>query len=401
MDKTKIIDALYNSVLINRVHNTTGAKREKAETALNKMFKNAKVEETVENLYDMNFLEFMQTNANESMSTGQVGFGKEFVDQEILSSMLVDRLEDDMSLLSMANIKRMNGRKETLPVRGAKIRMVGGSENADVPANTANQLKKANTASLSAEAKKLILTVYYTDELLEDSVIAIGTYVLQELSSAFDTSMHEVIINGDTTTGATGNINIVDANTNTLPDGDITDFIVINEGARKTAIDNGATVSAGVLDIQDVRDARASMGIKGRNPNDLVMILSDSVYNKILGLGQVETVEKFGSNATIKNGVLSAIDGIKIVVREELGDATATGEISATPANNTTGQAVLLHKPSLWVAVRRNFSTEADRDTKAQQTFVTASSRVDVVFNDIQNNKEATSSCALIHNITL
>jgi len=36
------------------------------------------------------------------------------------------------------------------------------------------QLKKAKTTSLSIEAKKLILTVSYTDELLEDSVVEMG-----------------------------------------------------------------------------------------------------------------------------------------------------------------------------------------------------------------------------------
>ncbi|MHA1379610.1 MAG: hypothetical protein ACTSRG_14650 [Candidatus Helarchaeota archaeon] len=127
MDKTKIIDALYNAVLINRVHQTEGAKGEKAETALNKMFKNAKVDVKVDSLYEMSFAEFMETNANEAMSTGQVGFGKEFVDQEILVAMLIERLEDENSLIGLiptSNIKRMNGKKETLPARGKKIRMV-------------------------------------------------------------------------------------------------------------------------------------------------------------------------------------------------------------------------------------------------------------------------------------
>ena len=404
MDKTKIIDALYNAVLINRVNKTTGAKKEKAETALNKMFKSAGVEVKADSLYEMSFTEFMETNANEAMSTGQVWFGKEFVDQEILVAMLIERLEDENSLLGLipsSNIKRMNGKKETLPARGKKIRMVWGSENVDIPATVTAQLKKAKTTSLSIEAKKLILTVPYTDELLEDSVIEMGWYVISELSSAFDTSMHQVIINGDTATGATVNINIIDADTSTLPDGDITDFIVINEGARKTAITNGSTVNAGTLDLADIRKGRAWMGIKWLNPSNLVLVVSSSVYFMLLGLTQVEIIEKFGGQATVKEGVITHIDGMVVIHREELGNATATGEISATPANNTTGQAVIIHLPSLWVGIRRNFSTEAERNVKEQQTEVTGSARVDVVFNDLQVNEQATSSCALLFNITI
>jgi len=404
MDKTKIIDALYNAVLINRVHATTGAKREKAETALNKMLKSASVTNSVDSLYEMSFSEFIETNANEAMSTGQVGFGKEFVDQEILVAMLIERFGDENSILSMipsSNIKRMNGKKETLPARGKKIRMVWGIENADIPAVVTAQLKKAKTTSLSIEAKKLILTVPYTDELLEDSVIEMGWYVISEISSAFDTSMHQVIINGDTTTGNLVNINIIDGNTTALPDGNVTDFIVINNGARKTAIINGSTVNAGAFELSDIRSARSKMWIKGLNPMNLVLVVSSSVYFKLLGLSQAETIEKFGWQATVVNGVITAIDGMRVLHREELGDATATGEVSANPALNTTGQAVIIHLPSLWIGIRRNFSTEAERNVKEQQTEVTGSARVDVVFNDLQVNEQATSSCVLLFNITI
>lgn len=412
MDKSKIIDALYNAVLISRVVNSS--KQEKAETAMNRMFKKAgitsmnkqgvKSDLKIDSLYDMSFADFMETNANEAMTTGQVGFGKEFVDQEILVAMLIERLEDENSLMGLiptSNIKRMNGKKETLPARGKKIRMVWGNENADIPADVTAQLKKAKTESLSVEAKKLILTVPYSDELLEDSVIEMGSYVISEISSAFDTSMHEVILNGDIVTGVNVNINIIDADTSTLEDGNKTDFIVINDGARKRAFDNWATVNAGVLDLADIRSARAKMGIKGINPANIAMVVSINVYTKLLGLAQVETTDKFRESATVVKGVLTHVDGMRVITREELGDATATGEISATPSNNTTGQIVLIHLPSLWLGIRRNFSTEAERNVKEQQTEVTGSARVDVVFNDLQVNKALTSSVALIFNITL
>ena len=69
------------------------------------------------------------------------------------------------------------------------------------------------------------------------------------------------------------------------------------------------------------------MGVKGLNPANLVMIPDTATYFGLMNLTQVETVEKFGDSATIKNGRIVALDGIEIVNREELTLATATGEI--------------------------------------------------------------------------
>jgi len=402
-------DSIYNMVMLNTLHAKSAEQREKGETALQNQFEKAGVQVNVKELYNMSVEDFIKTNANEAMSTGQAGFGQEFVEDEILDTMLLERLEDPTSLFSVipgTNIKRMQGKTVTLPARGKKIRMIGGVENSDIPANVSAQIKKARTTELQLSVKKLVLTIPYTDELLEDSVIGLAAYVLSELSAAFDTSMHEVILNGDTTTGNLVNINIIDGNTSgaatdEVPDGERSDVISINQGARKVALDLNATVNAGVFELSDIRAARSKMGIKGVNPENLIMVVSNDVYFQLLGLSQVETIERFGDAATVVNGRITAIDGMRIMNREELRNATATGEISATPANNTTGQAVIIHLPSLWVGIRRQFGTEVDRNVKEQQTEVTGYARVDVVFNNLQTNTKATSPVALIHNITL
>lgn len=406
MDPKALLSACMNAAMIAKVYNSAKEeKKTKAEKGVNKMLKNTTY--TINEVYKMSFLDFIESNANEAMSSTETGFGKEFVPAEILDSMLVERLDDDESLLSMVNMKRMDGPKVLIWVRGKKIRMVWGVEHDEVPGTgLAIQRKKARTAELELNAKKLKLTIYFTDELAEDSVIAIGQYVLQELAAAFDTSMHEIILNGDVTLGNLVNINIIDGNTSgaateEVPDGEKSDVIVINNGVREIAITKGTTVNAGVLDLWDIRLARKAMGVKGRNPNNLKLVPSDDVYQKILGLDEAQTIEKFGTAATVVNGVITAIDGIRIVPREEMRNATATGEISATPANNSTGQMALIHMPSVWVWVRTQFRIESDRDIEAEQTLITGSARVDVIFDDTQNNIKATSPVALIINITI
>lgn len=368
---------------------------------MSEVLKNGGELQSVSGLLNMTGAEFLRTNANEVMSTGQAGFGKEFVEEVVLSAELIDRLRESGSILAKATIKQMGGKKVDTAVRGAKLRMVGTTENTNAPTGGAvtGENKKGRTASLSLEAKTLIITVYYSDELLEDSIFDIAEFVMGEITDAYETSLHEIIINGDTVTGTT-NINWNGANTSTLPDGNKTDFIKF-DGGRKLAITKSATVNAGAnLAVVNIRAARALMGVKGLNPANLVMVPDTETYFDLMNLSPVETLEKFGDAATIKNGVLTAIDGIEIVNREEMLKAAATGIIDGvTPGNNSKGQILIIHAPSLVVGIRRGLTTETSRYAEEQETGITGSARVAVSWNDVQNNKSATSPVALIINI--
>lgn len=126
---------------------------------------------------------------------------------------------------------------------------------------------------------------------------------------------------------------------------------------RKSAIvTNSKTVNAGTLDIADIRSLRGQLGIKGAKPNNLLAIMDYSTYYKLLGLAQVETVEKFGLNATVVNGVLTAIDGIEVLVSSQAGLTEADGKISATAGNNTLGQIVLVYKPDIVTGFKRDLA---------------------------------------------
>lgn len=366
----------------------------------NAVLKNSNVDKNVKQLQNLTGHEFIKTNANEVMSTGQTGFGKEFVEEVVLVSELIDRLRLEGSILSKATIKQMTARKMDFPVRGAKVRMVSTTEHADLPTGGGflSQTKKAATAKITLEAKTLVITIYYSDELLEDSVIEIGNYVMSAILDAYEHTMHQLIINGDTATD-TNNINIKGGAITGLPDGASTDILKV-DGARKIAITKQATVDAKAnFDLSVLRSARAKMGLKGVQPSDLILVPDQDTYFKLLNLTEVETIDKFGDAATIKNGKITHLDGIEIVSREEMGLADVDGTISATTSKNVKGQMLLIHTPSLYVGIRRGLTTEISRYAEVMQTGITGSARVDVKFLDIQNNARPTSPTALITNI--
>jgi HK97 family phage major capsid protein len=386
---------IYNAIALAHAQKQGGTFLSEFEDVL----KNAGEGLTVSKLLQLSGKDFL--SRNNAMATTETAFGKEFVEERVLSSELIDRLKSSESVFVKAMLRSMGANEQAFPVKGVRIRMRAGTETVANPTGgaVAAQTKQAGTAELVLKAKKLIVTVYYSDELVEDSLVGIAAYVLGELQEAFERSLHEIILNGDEAIGANVNINIIDGNTSALPDGNSTDAL-LHDGARKVAIATASVVNAtGALSVAHIRAARAKMGLKGVDPSNLVIVPDQDTYFSIMNLSEVETIEKFGDAATIKNGQLSAIDGIQIVNREELGRTTATGEISATAANNTKGQIVLIHMPSMNVGIRRGLTTETSRYAETQQTGITASARIAVKFDNTQNTLKPTAPAALIVNI--
>lgn len=388
---------LTNNLFYNSVVLLHASKNKKMETDLNNIL--SKDNLSVGQLLNMSGSDFIKTNANEVMGSEQTGFGKEWVEEVVLSAELLDRIGNTNSLLSKVNIKRMLAKVMDIPVKWARLRMVGINENKDTPpVKDASQIKKSGTPTVRLEANEFVITIYYSDTLLEDAVVDIANYIIGEIVAAYEHSLHQVIINGDVKTG-TGNINIDWGNTSALPDGNSTDVLKA-DGARKIALTKWAVVDAwDNLDLSVIRKARAKMGIKWVNPAEVVMLVEQNAYFFLMNLTEVETMEKFGDAATVKNGRLVAIDWMEIMNREEIELAKADWKVSNNAELNTQSQIILIHTPSLLVWFRRGLTTELSRYAEERTTGVTGSTRFAVTFNDIQNNNKPTSPVAVIVNV--
>ena len=214
-------EAMYNAIALLHVNKKGG----EMKADLNKILAEKNV--NVDSLLNSNALDFIKTNANEVMGETQTWFGKEWVEEKILSAELIDRLRGDGSLLVDATIKLMEWKEIEIPVKGKKLRMTLTTELLNAPtggSTNTTQVKKLGTPTIKLTSKEMKITIYYSDTLLEDSVIAMAEYVMSEIADAYETSIHEVLINGDTATGANTNINIIDGNTSALPDGNKTDL---------------------------------------------------------------------------------------------------------------------------------------------------------------------------------
>jgi hypothetical protein len=65
-----------------------------------------------------------------------------------------------------------------------------------------------------------------------------------------------------------------------------------------------------------------------------------------------------GRGSTVVDGMVPTIDGSEVVPSEELSKTNSSGFVSATAANNTRGQVVVVHTPSWKLGYRRQITSD-------------------------------------------
>lgn len=148
----------------------------------------------------------METRSNEAMTTGQDGYGQDFVPTD-LSSQIINLVRDMGTLMGkLPSPISMPSASYTIPVEGTDPTWYATSEQANVTA-TAVTTSKAGTDDVTLVAKKYSTSVYSSGELDEDSIINIKSYLATKFSVSYAELLDKIILHGDTETGATGNVN--------------------------------------------------------------------------------------------------------------------------------------------------------------------------------------------------
>jgi len=340
----------------------------------------------------------VQTKANEANATTQAGAGAEF-DFSAYVPKILEKARQKKTLFSLIpeeNIHDLPSATSTLFLEGDDPIFYNADENDDEPTAAGPYTSsRAGTADTTVTARKAVCRVVISTEMLEDNVTDqdFEKYVVAKIGQAYRSTLEEYLINGDTQTGTT-NINAYGAAASTtLP-------YSRHNGLLKACFSNSTTYDGGTLDTGDIRAGRALMGLRGVDPTELVAVMDIATYNKILNLGQVETVEKFGTKATIVNGVLSAIDGMEVLPTSYLVKGDANGRIDGvTAGNNVKGRILLVNKPAVHVGFRRQLKIKPWVDDKNDQVGFTASFRYGQVF-PYAGTTDAKAQ-ALIYNVTV
>ncbi|UCD57334.1 MAG: phage major capsid protein [Candidatus Hydrogenedentota bacterium] len=228
------------------------------------------------------------------------------------------------------------------------------------------------TSNVTFDAVKLACRVLVSTELEEDSIVAILPLLRDKIVQALAEAQENATINGDTA--------------GTHQDSDVTSASDVRkawDGYRKLAL-SAAKVDCATFDITNLRAIRAAMGKYGVNPNNLAWIAGITVFNKMLGLDEVVTADKYGPNATILTGELAKLDGIPVIVSEFIReDLNASGVYDGTTTDNTV--LPLVYRPAFLYGDRRNITLRVSHELymETDQDVAIATQRLD--FQPVQD----------------
>lgn len=267
--------------------------------------------------------------------------------------------------------------------------------NATVPSS------KLGTANQTLTVDKGGGRVQYSGEMEEDSLIPWASQLRAQLEKAAAENFEHVVIDGDTETGATTNINTIGG----TPGG--AEFYLLANGFRKLALVTNTANSASIGALADTSflTVKNLMGAAGKNAADkqrVDFILDPNVYDKALQLASVKTADVF-PNATVVEGELTKIWGYNVfrsyfmhwLSTTNPYKANTSGKVNLTnQALNTTGAFLMVRWDQWLFGWKRRILMETVRIPRADVTEITATMRFGLVYRDIE-------ASAIGYNVTL
>lgn len=287
------------------------------------------------------------------------------------SSELIRKVKLQLKVAGLHRRIAMPTNPFRLPIDGADATAYLFSESTS---DTATKITASTPGStdVTFDAIKLACRVLVSTELEEDSIVAILPLLRDKIVQALAEAQEEATINGDT--DGTHMDSDVTASTDTRKAWD---------GYRKLAL-AGASVDCATFNKANLRAIRKAMGKYGVNPNNLAWIAGISVYNQMLGLDEVVTLDKYGPSATILTGELGKFDGIPIVVSEFVReDLNASGVYDGITTDTTV--LPLVYRPAFLYGDRRNITLRVSQELymETDQDVAIATQRLD--FQPVQD----------------
>jgi len=295
----------------------------------------------------------LPVKADELMHTALTGYGSEWV-PDVWSSELWRKARAENVILPLFRVVEMPSNPFELPISGTDpvVYYVPETQDEDdLTLGATNPIPDSQIGSgkVTLTARKLALRVGFSAELVEDAAIPVISLYREQALRVMADAIDHVLLNGDTETGATGNINSDDA----APDG-TTKYLAFDGLRKLPLVTNPATAldATGDPSVSLLRTARFLMPPRyALRPKDCAWLVDGSTYAKLLSDPNLATVDKFGPHATVLTGEIAKVDGVPVLVSAEMPLTQADGK--ADTVGNTKGQAVCVYRPGWVVGYRR------------------------------------------------
>ena len=116
------------------------------------------------------------------------------------------------------------------------------------------------------------------------------------------------------------------------------------------------------------------------------------------GITEFQTVDKMGPNATLLTGQLGAVEGIPVVVSEQMVLADTDGKVTAAGNATNTGRLLLVNRTQWRKGFKRELLIETDRDIQKRQNVMVVSMRI--AFAERSGSRSSATHTALQYDIT-
>jgi HK97 family phage major capsid protein len=314
-----------------------------------------------------------------AMDTAESGYGSQLIGAQYVGE-LWEAARRESKIFSLINSFEMTAPTTYLPVEVDFPEMLYVSENT---ANNSSEYTTVKTGSqrVTVNAAKLLFHQMWSGEMEEDSIIPFIPFLRRQLGLAVAHYSDSLVLNGDTTNAATGNINLDDADP-----ADTKHYLAFDGLRHAWIVDNTANGvdAAGAVTLSALAGLRGLMVDTTRfvdwghptDPNDLVYIADVATADKIALLDEVLTVDKYGPQATILNGELARIVGHPLIGSMAMSKTEADGKVSTTGGNNVKGQVCAFNRRGFVTGWRRRIQVETERLPARDQTRIVLSMRM-------------------------
>ena len=336
-------------------------------------------------------LEDWQSNLKAAMDSTTSGAGDELVDTQEARA-LWDDVNLETSVAPLFNTVQMPSNPFQIPLQLGDANWYPGTEN------VATKSTSLITARQTLTAYELVAEVPWSYDLDEDAVIAMMEELRRSLLRNAREVIDDVILNGDTTT--TNNINADGATISSTDTGKGQWLLGFDGLLHLPLVDNtgqGVDHSGAVSDDM-FNEIRTKVGKYGVRPSETVYITDVNTFIRSLSVANFRTLDKFGPQATLLTGQLGAVEGIPVIVSEQMALADTDGKVTDAGNGTDTGRLLIVNRSQWRVGFKRELTIETVRDTQKRQNIMVVSFRIGL--QERSGNRSTAAHTALQYDIT-
>lgn len=346
--------------------------------------------------------------ANELMQSTLASYGDEWVGTTWSTDIWKRVLLEAQIAPLLPTLEVTQGESITIPLESTPPTFYKVAQASAQAANPGAITRTVTTSKMGTAQKVLSLAkagaaTYYTGEMEEDSMIPFVPQLVQMMAEEGSEVLDHVLIDGDTETSSSTNINDIAG----TPAG--TEAFMLADGFRKSCLVTTTANSrdGGAYTVNDFLETLKLLGLAGKNAmrKDQVIFISDLwTHWASLELPEVKTRDAF-AQPTIENGDLAAIFGYRYFPSANMHranqDATyglkanTAGKVDLDTAGNNTKGALLAVRLDHWrLGWKRRMTIETTRVPSADATEIVAIMRFGIAQRD-------TEASAISYNLTV